>query len=216
MFDNFKKNTWARQRELKRLKETISITQMKEIVNSIINLQEASFVACSWLTGARVHELITNKKKGWIGIRPCDITLEEIDEKNIVKITIDNEKVRRTKKYILNGEIRYKSVNEDLWRKEIIINADGEDSYFINIINKHISNIEPTNPMFAFSYNKAWRIMNEYCKCNPHWIRNSRVTYWKNVQHLDDSYVQRMAGWSDGRMISKYNQISWKDIAKVI
>ena len=62
MFDNFKKNTWARQRDLKRLKETISITQMKEIVNSIINLQEASFVACSWLTGARVHELITNKK----------------------------------------------------------------------------------------------------------------------------------------------------------
>jgi len=216
MENKFKKNTWARQRELKRLKEVISITQMKDNIERINDEEEAAFVSFMWLTAGRVHEIIPNKEREWCGMRPCDIIMKDIGNKCVVIITIDNEKVRRTAKYTLNGEERYKSVNEDLWRKEIVINADSPDSYFLWKLNNHAANIENKQSLFNFSYNKAWRITNKYCKCNPHWLRNSRVTHWKNVMRLDDSYVQRMAGWSDGRMISKYNQISWNDIAKVV
>lgn len=219
---------WQYQTALKKEK----IPNPNELLNKINSsdscLRDKALVSILYLLAARISEVLPEpylrkvkyKKVLINGILKAEkdnrgkLIIESIERKplnykGLCKQDISFGKLGDGGRYLLFNIQNRK--NKHKLRKEVPI-IESIDKGFVEIIERYLQTLTWEQPLFKFSKVWSWKIVHRIVGCNPHFLRDIRLTHLVVLFHRDGSRLQKYAGWSDLRPASSYVQLSWQDI----
>jgi len=92
----------------------------------------------------------------------------------------------------------------------IIISRERE---FVDIFLTYYNTLQPFQPLFAMSRQRAWQIINKEIGLFPHFLIHERCTYFVAQKNFTDLHLQKFRGWSDTKPAATYTHLSWEDLA---
>jgi|SRR6056297_594227 len=189
---------WSKQKELQ--KEDIPTpNDILDTAYKIRKYRNRALYVLTYLTAGRISELIRyqyykNKKDIHPSIKRKEINFTKKDGREVMLITIRNEKNKRKRK------------------KTIPISLDNDfHKKLVNSIMPYLQEKEFDEELFPFKYQYTYhKIFKEIC--NPHWLRHVRLTHLIVYHGFSDFLLQRYAGWANTKPAGIYSELRWGDI----
>jgi integrase len=191
---------WKFQRKLKQ-QDIPSYEEIIEYAKDIDNFGgklwlQALFIIL-YLTGARLNEVMRRMEKR-------DIAIIEKDGKNVMLVTLFNEK------------------NKERKIKKIPINLDREGERDLALIFlKYADSVKDMSvpddsQALLFKYSDRWaeKMLLKYCGINPHFLRHLRLTHLTTEFNFNEQELKIFAGWTDSRPAKNYIEMRWSDLLK--
>jgi len=178
--------------------------------------RERAFLAATYLTAGRINEVVQCRSRlkqhtvmngeGELeleefydytrtpGIRPNDIEWKVHDGKEVMVITLLNQKnrVHRTKELPIMVALERQLV------EAVRVIADAQK--------------DKDAPMFPFSYVTGWKIARRCLDMHPHFLRHCRLTHLSNPPYrYDHVRLMKFAGWTSTQQADRYIHTRWSD-----
>ena len=177
---------WDRQKNLQEKGIVLTPKEVMELASTAPKDYEKILIILTYLTAGRVNEVVNLQKD--------DFQFVEKGGRDFLLIHIKNLKHKKR---------HY---------KEIPIPLDKEID-FIRPLVEYLNAIKGPG-LFPFKTARTARNIFARYGYNPHWFRHIRVTHLVTVYDLNESLVQRFAGWTDTRPARHYMELKWSDISQ--
>jgi len=230
-------NSWRRQRVFKKKAHNVvpSYEETIQLVNKFPTLMEQALFAVTYLTGARISEIVqceylskriyeTETIKDKHGQKKDAIIRNENGSpiyKKTEKIKIDYPGILKQNIKFKNHdgyEVMYISMsnrkNKHVEHKTIPITLK-HDLDLVNIIKRYLKTlIEPDTPLFPFKTFRARLIFANAIDLNPHYLRDIRMTHSVTEHKLSAHALKKIAGWASIKSSDKYIRLDVSDVIK--
>lgn len=181
----------------------------QEILETIrlakVTHKDRALAAMLFLTGARIQEIVPNKKRGWRGLTVGQLNIQEIDDREFLVIdSLPTQKKRKGKKIFRTVAIPF-----------------DKDYGFIELIDTYLDVLKGTGELlqsqvlFPFTRQKAWQMIKKfnsewYC----HWFRHQRSTDLVITHGLTGTDLKEWHSWADSKQTDVYVHLDWQQIAR--
>lgn len=195
-----RKIPWQLQDELIRSAKLPSEQDMVDKIRVIPDISQRALVSTTFLTCARVGEVVKNKyNPKYKGIRKSDIRKEILDGETFTLFNLLNQKAKRKSKE----------------RKDIPIKMSNDiDRTLVGFIRQYTNTKQDNDVLFPMSTSRAAVIINKHLKMNPHFLRHLRLTHLCHQRDYSEHHLMQVAGWSDTRQSSTYIETKWQNVAR--
>jgi hypothetical protein len=175
-----------RKYEIKRIYKTIWVKDKKKGTRKqIIKLNE---------NGSPIAEKSIKHRVNLPSIKAGDITFKEINGKQIMLVSMRNNKNRHFK------------------RKNIPIPVHKEGD-FVEIIRGYVQNMPPDQELFPFGPSNGQKILARI-NMNPHFLRDIRLTHLVTIYEYSSFHLVKFAGWHDARPAERYVRLGVSDLVE--
>ena len=188
---------WDNQSYLKKDK-CPTIGDIISKAESISEPRTKALFILAYLTAGRICELVRYNRNGikYSSIKRKDIKTAIINERNVLVISIRNEKSR------------------DRHTKDFPIPLDKKENIILfNMLVDYINDLEDDEELFTFNYQRAYKLLNPI-DFNPHYIRHIRATHLVTVYDFNEFELTKYMGWSDARPAKHYLELKMTDVLR--
>jgi len=198
-------NSWRRQRVFKKKAHNVvpSYEETIQLVNKFPTLMEQALFAVTYLTGARISEIVQ-----------CEYLSKRIYETETVKDKHGQKKDKIIRN--ANGSPIYKKTEKIKIDYPGILKQNikfkNHDGYEVMYILKTL--IEPDTPLFPFKPFRARLIFANAIDLNPHYLRDIRMTHSVTEHKLSAHALKKIAGWASIKSSDKYIRLDVSDVIK--
>lgn len=181
-----KPRSWSKQKELQKNLDRPSLNDIKTMAEQIEDLRVRALFIIGYLTGGRVSEIVR-------AVRKKNINFIERDDRKIMLITMPNLKHRE--RHV----------------KDIPIPFDREPE-LLNMFMEYLGTLGGEDYLFDIGRNQAYKLLQKYVGCNPHYLRHIRATHLVVYYDFNEHLLMQYMGWSDTRPAKAYVELKWNDI----
>ncbi len=164
-------------------------------VKLLSEMRDQAFISVLYLTGARISEIVGQKKKGKKGFLVRQYRTEEKNG-NEYRIFVGILTLKR----------------REVFRRSIPVNVNRERE-FVFYIDQWMQACPGNLPVFNFSRVFGWQITNKV-GVFPHFLRHLRNTHLVQNYGFNSSQLKTFNGWSDEKPASTYVHLGYHDLLK--
>lgn len=157
-------------------------------INSQNPTRDKALLALNYLTGARVSELLSIKRK----------QIEKVSKADVEFLIIHNVKVLKRRKDI---------------HRTILIPVKKEKDFLLLAL-EHINKTGDEEKLFDITRQRAWQITKNKTGYFNHFFRHLRTTHLVTDYNFSAHELQKFFGWASSKMADAYAHLDVEDIAR--
>ena len=179
------------------------IARKIDLVEGAKPLRNRALIALLYLSGARVSEIVKNKKKGYEGLRMSQLQVWDHEGHQMVKL-VGVPCLKRRK---------------SLRKRDIPINAQAEKELtkhlkaYLQVLSQRASLEDPDPILFPITRQRAWAIIKSNLDLWPHYFRHARNTVLVTEYGFGSHELKSYNGWTSTIPADSYVHLDVRHIA---
>lgn len=169
-------------------------------LKAIKSKRNAALAAFIYLTGCRISEIVGKTKKAKQG--PVEIRPLQVDDIEV----LPNEGL------VLVHNVACLKRRDEVPRRTIPIVIETERE-FIAVFDEYFKHLQPGQPIFKITRQRAWQIMNKELGLFTHFLIHERCTHLVSYKGFTDLDLKQFRGWSNTVPAATYTHLNYRDIA---